>query len=90
MEDAATAEIARSQIWQWIRNGTPLADGRPVTAALVRGLLDEVYAEVEADAVAHGLGGDRFRPARQVFEQVALGEEYVDFLTLPAYRLVSG
>jgi malate synthase len=90
MEDAATAEIARSQIWQWIRNGTTLSDGRVVTADLVRGLLDEVYAEVTAGADPNAAGGDRFEQARAVFEQTALGDEYVDFLTLPAYRLVSG
>jgi malate synthase len=90
MEDAATAEIARSQIWQWIRNGTTLSDGRVVTTGLVRALLDEVYDQVTADAGGPGAGEDRFEQARAVFEQTALSEEYVDFLTLPAYRLVSG
>jgi malate synthase len=64
MEDAATAEIARSQVWQWIRHGR--FDRRQVVAAI--GELDE---------------GDC--KAREIFEQVALGDEYIEFLTLPAY-----
>ncbi len=79
MEDAATAEISRSQVWQWVRNGTVLTDGTVVTAELVRRIMDE---EMEA------LGAD-FQPAREIFERVALDEEYVDFLTLPAYEVIS-
>ena len=79
MEDAATAEISRSQVWQWVRNGTVLTDGTVVTAELVRRIMDE---EMET------LGAD-FQPAREIFEKVALDEEYVDFLTLPAYEAIS-
>ncbi len=71
MEDTATAEIARSQVWQWVRHGVATADGEPVTAELVRRLIEEV-----------GIGG----PAREVFEEVALTEPFVEFLTLPAYE----
>jgi malate synthase len=78
MEDAATAEISRSQIWQWIRNATPLDTGEPVTADLVRQVLDDEMA---------GLGPE-YGPARDLFERVALGEDYVDFLTLPGYELI--
>jgi malate synthase len=67
MEDAATAEISRSQLWQWVRHGA-------VTADRVRELGDR---ELERDA-----------PARRLFEQVALAEEFVDFLTLPGYELL--
>ena len=79
MEDAATAEISRSQVWQWVRNGTVLTDGTVVTAELVRRIMDE---EMEA------LGAD-FQPAREIFEKVALDDEFVDFLTLPAYEAIS-
>ena len=79
MEDAATAEISRSQVWQWVRNGTVLTDGTVVTAELVRRIMDE---EMES------LGAD-FQQAREIFERVALDEEYVDFLTLPAYEAIS-
>jgi malate synthase len=86
MEDAATAEISRSQIWQWVHHGATLADdGRTVTADLVREILDEEMAKI------HDVVGDETwqagRPdeTRQIFEQVALSEELTEFLTLVAY-----
>ncbi|MFI5955068.1 malate synthase A [Cryptosporangium sp. NPDC051539] len=78
MEDAATAEISRSQVWQWIHQGTILDTGEPVTEALVRRLLDEEVAKL----------GDGYDQARTLFEQVALADDFVEFLTLPAYALV--
>jgi malate synthase len=88
MEDAATAEIARSQVWQWVHHGAKLEDGRAVTPELVRGLVEEelekIRAEVGNDEWFHSEG----RPAesRSLFEQVALADEFVEFLTLPAYE----
>jgi malate synthase len=88
MEDAATAEIARSQVWQWVRHGVELADGRTVTPELVRWAEDE-----ELERIRREIGNDDWyytegRPdeSRGLFEQVALGEEFVEFLTLPAYE----
>lgn len=79
MEDAATAEISRSQLWQWIHQGVRTAEGTPVTAAHVEAVLAEVLAEqVRTD-------GDRFDDAAQVLREVALGEDYPTFLTLGAY-----
>ena len=78
MEDAATAEISRSQLWQWVRNATVLSDGSVVTADLVRRVMDE-----EMDVL-----GPEFQQAREIFERVALDDEYVDFLTLPAYEVI--
>lgn len=75
MEDAATAEICRAQLWQWIRHATPLEDGRTVTNALVVQLLGE---EVERTGV------DDPR-ARGILEQVALADDFPEFLTLVAY-----
>jgi malate synthase len=71
MEDAATAEIARAQVWQWIRHGR-------VERERVRALED---AELERLA-----DGGRWDDARAVFDQVALGDDFVEFLTLPAYE----
>ncbi len=82
MEDAATAEISRSQLWQWIRHGTALADGTVVTASLVESELD---AEV-ARLVAEGLDGERLRVATDLVRQVALADALPDFLTLVAER----
>jgi malate synthase len=84
MEDAATAEISRAQVWQWVHHGRSLADGTPVTAESVREGLD---AEVEALADA-GYDADVVAQARSVFEKVALAEDFPAFLTLPAYELL--
>jgi len=83
MEDAATAEISRSQIWQWVNNGVRLEDGTEVTAKLVRDVLADVRAELADEVPAELLG-----PAAELFEQVALADEFVDFLTLPAYERI--
>jgi malate synthase len=79
MEDAATAEISRSQIWQWIHQDTVTAEGTRITPELVEGFIADVLASVERSS------GDRFDDAVDVFREVALGEEYPTFLTLTAY-----
>ena len=83
MEDAATAEISRSQIWQWVKNGTTLDTGDRVTAELVRGVVTEVRGELAGEVKPELL-----EPAVELFEQVALAEEFPDFLTLPAYERI--
>jgi malate synthase len=87
MEDAATAEIARSQVWQWIRHGTTIEDGTPITPDLVRRLeaeeLERIRAEIGDDEWFETEG--RPQESRDLFEQVALSEELVEFLTIPAY-----
>ena len=89
MEDAATAEISRAQVWQWIKHGEVLDDGRPVAPDLVRTLageeLEKIRGEIGDDDWFYSEG----RPvlSRALFEKVALsGEEFVEFLTLPAYE----
>ena len=76
MEDAATAEISRSQIWQWIHNEVKLPSGEPITAELVARLEDEELSK---------LGADEYREARELFERVALSDDFPDFLTTVAY-----
>jgi len=73
MEDAATAEISRSQVWQWLHTGASLADGQQVTRDLVERLIDEETEGRESDA-------------RALFTEMALAEHYEDFLTIPAYE----
>lgn len=82
MEDAATAEISRSQVWQWIRSpkGT-LDDGRKVTAELVRALVPEELAKIKAG----GFEG-KFDRAAEIFTQMSTQEEFAEFLTLPLYE----
>jgi malate synthase len=85
MEDAATAEISRSQVWQWLHNGVRLADGTEVT----REHVEQVIAE-EMDAIREARGDSfdtgRWDDARALFTEMALADEYPDFLTLPAYE----
>jgi malate synthase len=88
MEDAATAEIARAQVWQWVRHGAELDDGRTITAELVREL-----ESAELEKIREEIGDDEWfqkegRPdlSREIFEEVALADELVEFLTLPAYE----
>jgi malate synthase len=88
MEDAATAEISRSQVWQWVHNRTRLETGQPVTADLVHTLVSDELAGIAAEIGQPAYSASRFELARRVFEQVALADEFVDFLTLPAYAAV--
>jgi len=88
MEDAATAEISRSQVWQWIRSpkGT-LDDGRKVTKALVATLLPEEMAKIR-DLLGAAYGEGRYDDAARIFADLVNNDTFVDFLTLPAYELV--
>ena len=84
MEDAATAEISRSQVWQWRRHGAKLADGRTVTMDLCRQTLDEELAKLKASAPeAH-----RFDDAAELFLAMIESERFAEFLTLPAYAQI--
>ncbi|MER5649445.1 malate synthase A [Streptosporangium sp. NPDC002524] len=83
MEDAATAEISRSQIWQWIHNGIELADtGAVVTRELVEKIIDEELAKIEAEP---GYDEALYGQATALFKEVALDDDFAEFLTLPAY-----
>ncbi|SFQ73393.1 malate synthase A [Hymenobacter arizonensis] len=87
MEDAATAEISRAQVWQWLHTpGTTLADGRPVTAELYRSLvpgqLDKIKAQIGEEAYEKG----RFLEAARLFDRLVMSEEFIEFLTVPAYE----
>ena len=80
MEDAATAEISRSQVWQWLHNDVVLADtGEKVTRELVDRIVEEEVAKLPGGAAA-------FDEARTTFMEVAVADEYIDFLTTAAYE----
>ena len=79
MEDAATAEISRSQVWQWIHQDRTTQDGTPITAEYIEGLITQVLAQATR---SHG---DRYDDAAEIFREVALQEEFPTFLTLGAY-----
>src|ERR1700754_298016 len=85
MEDAATAEISRSQVWQWLHNGVRLEDGTVITAALVGRIEDEELAKIRDAIGDEAWAASRFDDARKLFERVALADDFADFLTTAAY-----
>ncbi len=88
MEDAATAEISRSQIWQWMRSPKGvLSDGRKVTRELFRTLLSEELSKVKTIVGDDAWGAGKYEDAARLFDRLTTGD-YVEFLTLPAYDLI--
>ena len=87
MEDAATAEISRTQVWQWLHNaGVTLDDGREVTVSLYKQLLAE-----ELESIKNMLGAERFNAgkfdvASKLFDELVLTNEFKEFLTIGAYQ----
>jgi malate synthase len=84
MEDAATAEISRAQVWQWIRHGARLDDGRTIDAALCRKLLDEELARCRED-----VRGGRYEDAARLFSELIEAPTFPEFLTMPAYEMIT-
>ncbi|GAA2653651.1 malate synthase [Paractinoplanes durhamensis] len=85
MEDAATAEISRSQVWQWIHNEVRLPDGTEITADLVGRIEDEELVKIRKTIGDEAWASSRFDDARKLFERVALADDFADFLTTAAY-----
>jgi malate synthase len=89
MEDAATAEICRAQLWQWLRHGARTSDGQPVSVErfdrLLTAELDRIHDEVGTTRLTNGV----FPTAARLFEQMTKSETFDEFLTLPAYELLS-
>ncbi|MFD7701335.1 malate synthase A [Streptomyces caelestis] len=90
MEDAATAEISRSQIWQWINAGVVLDNGERVTAELAREIAAGELAGIRAEVGEEAFAGGTWQQAHDLLLQVSLDEDYADFLTLPAYERLKG
>ena len=88
MEDLATSEISRSQLWQWLRFGARLDDGRPVTAELYRRLLAEELAGIRLEYGNERFDSGRFPEASELFLRMSLNPEFDEFLSLPAYELL--
>ena len=86
MEDAATAEISRSQVWQWLHNDVELSNGETVTRGLVERLIKQEMATIKDDVGGDAFADGRWDDARSTFTEMALAKEYADFLTLPAYE----
>ncbi|MDQ0392717.1 malate synthase A [Labrys monachus] len=88
MEDAATAEISRAQIWQFVRYGVTLEGGIKVTPAWFETVFDEEMARVRKEVGEDAFAGGRFPDAAKLFKQLSLAPDFADFLTLPAYRMI--
>ncbi|MEU6865673.1 malate synthase A [Streptomyces sp. NPDC046876] len=90
MEDAATAEISRSQIWQWINAGVVFENGETATAELTRTIAAEELAAIRAELGDEAYAAGKWQQAHDLFLQVSLDADYADFLTLPAYERLVG
>jgi len=88
MEDAATAEISRSQIWQWVHSGSSTVEGDLITPAYVNKIADEETDRLRAELGHDIYDGARFEEARNLFTEVALADDFPDFLTIPAYEIL--
>jgi malate synthase len=88
MEDAATAEISRTQLWQWMRHGAKLDDSRVITPALYDELLPQVMAKIEEEIGAERFASGRYREAAELFTKMSKSQDFVEFLTLPAYEMI--
>jgi len=86
MEDAATAEIARAQLWQWVRHGSALQDGRPVTLELVRELIAGELGKIRAEVGSEALTAGHYARAAQLVDELTARRDFQTFLTLVAYR----
>jgi len=85
MEDAATAEISRTQVWQWLHHGATLQGGQTVTVELVRRITAEELDKLRKSLGAGRFDGGRFTLAARLFDELMTGTDFADFLTLKAY-----
>ena len=88
MEDAATAEISRSQVWQWVHHRAPLDDGEAVTPSRLHAIVDEELRTIEQEVGSERFAAGEFGPARELFERMCTATELEDFLTLAAYEQI--
>jgi malate synthase len=88
MEDAATAEICRAQVWQWIRHGAHLKDGRLVSESMVREIIHQRASELGAESGAKASNDKKLRQAARVLEELTTSHEFAEFLTLASYDLL--
>jgi malate synthase len=89
MEDLATSEISRSQLWQWLRFGGKLDDGRAITSSLYQRLLDEELAKIRAEYGPTIFDGGHFKEATALFMRMVQSEQFDEFLSVPAYELLA-
>jgi malate synthase len=86
MEDAATCEICRAQVWQWVKWGAKLSDGRIVTTKLLHQVICDELAKLRPALGAERFDSTAFKAASQIFESMTTGTDFPEFLTLAAYQ----
>tara|TARA_B110000263_G_C14806432_1_gene284357 strand:- start:235 stop:501 length:267 start_codon:yes stop_codon:yes gene_type:complete len=86
MEDAATAEISRSQLWQWIKHKSSLDDGRKITKSLIMEIFEDEFKSIKNEIGKERFDNGKFNLAMDLFRDMILKKEFDDFLTLPAYQ----
>ncbi|MBV8792050.1 MAG: malate synthase A, partial [Pseudolabrys sp.] len=89
MEDAATAEISRAQVWQWLQYGAELEGGIKVSRAYFEKAMHEEMEKVKAEVGGRHYAQGRFPEAIRIFRELALSRDFIPFLTIPAYKLIS-
>ena len=85
MEDAATAEISRSQVWQWVRHGACMSDGREITPEVAKNTMADELEKMRRDLGAERFDGGKFQLAARLFEEITTKAELTEFMTLVAY-----
>ncbi|MFT7349495.1 MAG: malate synthase, partial [Candidatus Paceibacteria bacterium] len=88
MEDAATAEISRTQVWQWLKNEVKLEDGRKFTIELYMELFDDEVEKIITEVGEETINNTKFKVAFELFDKLVLSEKFEEFLTLPAYQYI--
>ena len=86
MEDAATAEISRAQLWQWVRHATPIEDGTAVTLQTMRDEAESVLAEIRRETGEDGFDAGHYGRAAELLDRLTASQEFEPFLTLLAYE----
>jgi malate synthase len=86
MEDAATVEISRAQLWQWLRHGAKLLDGRRVNQELISGLIEDELKKIKVSIAPGEQSGRKFDEAEQVFRKLVFDKEFHAFMTTLAYE----
>jgi malate synthase len=88
MEDAATAEISRTQVWQWLKNEVILEDGRKFSRSLYSELLNDEVEKIVTELGEDTIVNTKFKLAIELFDKLVLSEKFEEFLTLSAYQYI--
>ena len=88
MEDAATAEISRAQIWQWLKHKTKTVEGKEITFEYYNKLLQEELTKIKKNIGLEKYNLGKYKEASQIFNDMSTSEKFEEFLTLPAYELL--